>query len=41
MADFVTHVRPIFNENICGHKSETMWFVELKISMSDKDNRYS
>ena len=32
MVDFVTHVR----QNICGHKSETMWCMELKISMSDK-----
>jgi len=35
MIDFVTHVRPIFLwniQNICGHKSETMWCVELKKS---------
>ena len=42
MADLVTHDRPIFNiQNICGHKSETMWYVELKIIMSDKHHRYS
>jgi len=36
MADFVTHDRLIFYENIqtiCGHKLETMWCVELKIGM--------
>ena len=38
MADFVNPIRPIFNvifKIFCGHKSETMWCVELKISLSD------
>jgi len=29
------------SQNICGHKSETMWCMELKIGMSDKHHRYS
>ena len=44
MVDFVTHVRPIFKwniQNICGHKSETMWCMELKIGMSDKHHGHS
>ena len=45
MIDFVTHVRPIFFmkniQNICGHKSETMWCMELKVGMSDKHHRHS
>ena len=27
-------------QNICGHKSETMECIELKICMSDKHHRY-
>ena len=27
-------------QNICGHKSETMWYMELKISMGDKIHKY-
>ena len=41
MVDFVTHIRPINIQNICGHKSETMWCMELKIGMSDKHHRHS
>ena len=31
---------PIFHENICGHKSETMGCMELKIDMNEKHHRY-
>ena len=27
-------------QNICGHKSETMWFMELKICVGDGHHRY-
>ena len=43
MVDFLTHVRPIlkYSKYLCGHKSETMRCMELKISISDKHHRHS
>ena len=41
MVDFVTHIWPIFNEIFKIFVSETMWYMELKISTSDKHHRHS
>ena len=41
--NFITRDGPNFHEifkNICGHKSETMECMDLKICMSDKHHRY-
>ena len=44
--EFGKAIRPLFAEpvtnvqNICGLKSETMWCVELEISMSGEHQRY-
>jgi len=40
MVDFVTHVLWNTYFNICGHKSETMWYMELKNGKSDKHLRH-
>jgi len=43
MVDFITQNGPIFHkniQNICGHKSETMWCMWSKVGIGGEHHRY-